>query len=51
MLIFEKTFQIQVRSRWTIFEILLTSTVNCTERILRGKEIVNISSKLQTSRS
>ena len=40
MLDSEITFKIKVRSRWTVFEILLTSVVICVERVLCGKEIV-----------
>ena len=40
MLDSEITFKIKVRSRWAVFEILLTSVVICVERVLCGKEIV-----------
>ena len=40
MLDSERTFKIKVRSRWIVFEILLTSAVNCISRTLHGKKIV-----------
>ena len=40
MLDSERTFQIKVRSRWTVFKILLTSAVICMYRVLHGREIV-----------
>ena len=35
-----RTFKIKVRSRWTVFEILLVSATICILRVLHGKEIV-----------
>ena len=40
MLGFERTFKIKVRSAWTVLEILLTSVVIYTEKVLHEKEIV-----------
>ena len=39
MLDSDRTFKIKVTSRWTVFEILLTSAVICIQRVLHGKEI------------
>ena len=36
----ERTFQITIALRWTIFKILLSSAVIRIQRVLHGKEIV-----------
>ena len=36
----KRTFNIKVRSRWTVFKISLTSAVICIERVLHGEEII-----------
>ena len=35
-----RTFKIKVRSRWKVFEILLTSAVIYIKRVLHGKAII-----------
>ena len=51
MLDSERTFKIKVRSRWTVFEISLTSTVICILKSFACKRDSPTSSKLQTLQS
>ena len=40
MLDSERKFKIKVRSRWTVYKILLTSAIICIQTVLHGNEIV-----------